>query len=222
MPTGEMFRIFAGIQKGTICTKQCIACGTQMTKRNGIRGGYTNAKLRLSFSSTEGAVGWCFMEHVPGGGESRWRVVAACGISCSTIRRRFRRWEEDGTYQAPRRQICPHRCHLMGGRQLGNHVGDRRHHGAVQYFESIRHETEGDCRAAIASIENRGCCIKGIIVDGMRSLFSEFARCPMQTCHFHMVSLVRTVTPSDEAQGGQRIETSGFHNPRTDGGTFAM
>jgi hypothetical protein len=37
--------------------------------------------------------------------------------------------------------------------------------GAVLYLEFIRHETVEDYRTAIASIENRGYCIKGIVVD---------------------------------------------------------
>ena len=63
--------------------------------------------------------------------------------------------------------------------------------GDVLYMDFIRHETVGDYRMAIESIEARGYRIKGIIIDGMQRLFTEFSRYPVQMCHFHMISIVR-------------------------------
>lgn len=44
--------------------------------------------------------------------------------------------------------------------------------GKVLYMAFIKHETVGDYCAAIASIESRGYSVKGIVIDGMRSLFT--------------------------------------------------
>ena len=48
--------------------------------------------------------------------------------------------------------------------------------GNVFYLAFVQHETVVDYCSAIESIESRGYCIKGIVIDGMRSLFREFAR----------------------------------------------
>lgn len=61
----------------------------------------------------------------------------------------------------------------------------------VLYLAFIRHETVEDYRKAVASLEERGFSIDGIIIDGMQSLFREFARYPIQMCHFHMISIIR-------------------------------
>lgn len=55
----------------------------------------------------------------------------------------------------------------------------------------IKHETIADYCGAIRSIEQRGYVIKGIIIDGMRSLFGEFANYRLQMCQFHMLQITR-------------------------------
>ena len=93
--------------------------------------------------------------------------------------------------------------------------------GAVLYLEFIRHETVEDYRTAIASIENRGYCIKGIIVDGMRSLFSEFARYPMQMCHFHMISIIRRyLTKNPRLKAARELKRVVFTITGTDKESF--
>jgi hypothetical protein len=93
--------------------------------------------------------------------------------------------------------------------------------GAVLYLEFIRHEALEDYRTAIASIENRGYCIKGIVVDGMRSLFSEFARYPMQMCHFHMISIIRRyLTKNPRLKAARELKRVVFTITDTDKDTF--
>ena len=87
--------------------------------------------------------------------------------------------------------------------------------GAVLYLEFIRHETVEDYRTAIASIENRGYCIKGIIVDGMRSLFSEFAS------HFHMISIIRRyLTKNPRLKAARELKRVVFTITGTDKESF--
>ena len=41
------------------------------------------------------------------------------------------------------------------------------------------------------SIEERGYTIKGIVIDGMKSLFGEFSAYKIQMCQYHMIQIVR-------------------------------
>ena len=44
---------------------------------------------------------------------------------------------------------------------------------------------------AVCSIEERGYTIKGIVIDGMKSLFGEFSAYKIQMCQYHMIQIVR-------------------------------
>ena len=63
--------------------------------------------------------------------------------------------------------------------------------GFPLYMSLIKHETVADYRTAVGSIEERGYAIRGIIIDGMPSLFKEFCGYNVQMCHFHMMQIVR-------------------------------
>jgi len=63
--------------------------------------------------------------------------------------------------------------------------------GFPLYMSLIKHETIADYRAAVNSIEERGYVIRGIIIDGMPSLFKEFCSYNVQMCHFHMMQIAR-------------------------------
>lgn len=63
--------------------------------------------------------------------------------------------------------------------------------GFPLYMSLIKHETVADYRTAVSSIEERGDAIRGIIIDGMPSLFKEFCKYNVQMCHFHMLQIAR-------------------------------
>lgn len=63
--------------------------------------------------------------------------------------------------------------------------------GEVLYMDFITHETLGDYQKAIASIQERGFVIKGLIFDGFKCLFKNFAQFNLQMCQFHMIQIVR-------------------------------
>ena len=62
--------------------------------------------------------------------------------------------------------------------------------GMPLYVEFVKSETTDDYKNAIESIEARGFKIKGIIIDGKKSLFKEFSAYPIQMCHFHMKQII--------------------------------
>jgi len=63
--------------------------------------------------------------------------------------------------------------------------------GFPLYMSLIKHETIADYRVAVSSIEERGYVIRGIIIDGMPSLFKVFRDYSVQMCHFHMMQIAR-------------------------------
>ena len=63
--------------------------------------------------------------------------------------------------------------------------------GFPLYMEFIKNETNADYVAAVNSIEARGYEIKGLIIDGKKSLFKIFAGYKIQMCQFHMKQIIR-------------------------------
>ena len=63
--------------------------------------------------------------------------------------------------------------------------------GKPLYMAFIAHERVQDYVDAVRSIEERGYTIKGIVIDGMKSLFSEFSAYKIQMCQYHMIQIVR-------------------------------
>lgn len=63
--------------------------------------------------------------------------------------------------------------------------------GFPLYMSLIKHETIADYRTAVNSIEKRGYIIRGIIIDGMPSLFKEFYNYNVQMCQFHLMQIAR-------------------------------
>ena len=61
----------------------------------------------------------------------------------------------------------------------------------VLYLAFIKHETIADYVAAVDSITQRGYKIKGLILDGFKSLYSTFKNHKLQMCQFHMQQIAR-------------------------------
>ena len=62
---------------------------------------------------------------------------------------------------------------------------------AVLYLEFIKNETNADYEAAVKSISERGFDIKGLVIDGKKSLFEMFPGYKIQMCQFHMKQITR-------------------------------
>lgn len=63
--------------------------------------------------------------------------------------------------------------------------------GKPLYLSFINHEKTSDYRDAISSIEQRGYVVRGIVIDGRKSLFEAFSKYHVQMCQFHMIQIVR-------------------------------
>ena len=58
------------------------------------------------------------------------------------------------------------------------------------YVAFVKYETVADYVKAVGTITSMGYAIRGIIIDGMRSLFDTFPQYRIQMCQFHMRSIV--------------------------------
>lgn len=119
-------------------------------------------------------------------------LADSLGTSASTIKRRLRNivieWEQPA--------LCgggyAHIDATYWGRNWGILAAIDSASGRPLYLAFIHHERVSDYLEAISSIEKRGYTINGIILDGLRPLFTELdGRYNLQMCQFHMMQIIR-------------------------------
>lgn len=112
-------------------------------------------------------------------------------ISQSTIKRRIREvtigWDQPSLTGSG----FLHLDTTYWGHNWGVLLGLDEETGLPLYVAFIGHERAQDYIDAVRSIEQRGYCIRGIVIDGMQSLFSEFSAYKIQMCQFHMMEIVK-------------------------------
>lgn len=119
-------------------------------------------------------------------------IAAISGKSPSTIKRRLRgitiKWEQ------PRLDGTGGYVHLdvtYWGRNWGVLLALDDATGRPLYITFVKHETVADYVLAVETITRMGYTIRGIVIDGMRSLFDMFGDVyRIQMCQFHMRSIV--------------------------------
>ena len=118
-------------------------------------------------------------------------LAAAHGVSDSTIKRRLREIEKDWVQSQLAGSGYVHLDATYWGHGWGvMHALDEKT-GRPLYVAFIAHEKVQDYVDAVRSIEERGYTIKGIVIDGMKSLFGEFSSYRIQMCQYHMIQIVR-------------------------------
>ena len=118
-------------------------------------------------------------------------LAALAGKSPSTIKRRLRRivieWEQprlDGTGGFVHLDVT------YWGRNWGVFLALDDATCRPLYVAFIKHDTVADYVKAVETITGMGYAVRGIVIDGMRSLFDTFPRYKIQMCQFHMRSIV--------------------------------
>jgi hypothetical protein len=119
-------------------------------------------------------------------------IAAISGKSPSTIKRRLRgitiKWDQ------PRLDGTGGYVHLdvtYWGRNWGVLLALDDATGRPLYIAFVKHETVADYVLAVETITRMGYTIRGIVIDGMRSLFDMFGDVyRIQMCQFHMRSIV--------------------------------
>ena len=148
-------------------------------------------------------------------------LAQATGTSRSTIQRRFKRIEKEWVQPPLSGGGFVHIDATYWGHSWGIMLAIDDSTSAVLYLAFIRHETIEDYRTAVSSIEDRGYHIKGMVIDGMHSLFREFSRYPIQMCHFHMISIIRRyLTKNPRLKAARELKRIVFTITYTDRDAF--
>ena len=117
-------------------------------------------------------------------------LAALTGKSPSTIKRRLR--EVSVCWRQPGLEGTGGYVHLdvtYWGRNWGVMLALDDATCRPLYVAFVRHETVADYVKAVDAITQAGYAVKGIVIDGMRSLFGVFSQYRIQMCQFHMRSI---------------------------------
>ena len=173
---------------------KCPVCGSVHTVRNGRRKGhqlYKCADCGYQFRNirqpSEAQLWRLYQE----GKQTVRELSSSLGVSESTVKRRLRNvyigWGQPSLSGGG----FVHLDATYWGHNWGVMLGLDSRSGAVLYMSFIRSETTADYMAAVESIRDRGYDIKGLVIDGKRSLFSALSGYKIQMCQFHMRQIVR-------------------------------
>lgn len=173
---------------------KCPVCGSSHTMKNGKRKG---VQLYVC-----GECGYQFRNRNEVSTEELWRcyqdgkqtvaeLSTTYGLSASTIKRRLSEvtmeWEQPSLEGGG----FVHLDTTYWGRGFGVLLALESSIGRPLYMSFVRNETTKDYEDAVCSIRVRGYSIRGIIIDGRKSLFNSFAEYPIQMCQFHMKQIIR-------------------------------
>ncbi len=173
---------------------QCPVCGSSHTVKNWKRKGTQVYRCA--------ACGYQFRNSRMPDDPHLWRLYqenkqtvrelsGLLGVSESTIKRRLRNvsieWEQPRLSGGG----FVHLDATYWGHNWGIMLALDDATGNVLYLEFIKSETNADYEAAVRSIEERGYEIKGLVIDGRKSLFGIFSDYKIQMCQFHMKQIVR-------------------------------
>lgn len=174
--------------------KKCMVCGSSSTVKNGTRKGVQLYRCKDCGSQ--------FRAGIRVSEEDLWRVYQQdkqtmeglsrrYKTSVSTVKRMMRgimrEWEQPplsgGGYV--------HLDTACWGRSFGVLAALDSETGKPLYMAFVRSETAKDCVDAVESIERRGYAVRGLVIDGKKSLFKSFSGYHVQMCQFHMKQIVR-------------------------------
>ena len=173
--------------------KKCFYCGSNITKKNGLKNGIQRYKCHSCGKQFTGG-----FRATP---SRLWQEYSECKqtykqlslkYQCSsrTIQRLL-----DKAVVVPRTDFSDVAVVLMDttyfGRNFGVMVFKNALDGVVLYKKYVRYETNALYLSGIAEISRRGISIQGIVCDGRRGLFGLFGNIPIQMCQFHQIQIVR-------------------------------
>jgi len=172
----------------------CPVCGSTHTMKNGRRQGRQlyvcrdcRHQFRLKREVSSKDLWMAYLDEK----QTISNLSAHFGISPSTVKRRLR--EVSVTWKQPVLDGggFVHIDTTYWGRNWGVLLAIDSLSGRPLYLKFVAHERIDDYTEAIESIRLRGYEVRGIIIDGQRSLFAHFSEVPVQMCQFHMRQIVR-------------------------------
>ena len=173
---------------------KCPACKGTHTVKNGKRQGvqlYVCKECGYQFRNGNRVDTDTLWSLYQDGKQTMAELAEKHRISQSTIKRRIREvtigWDQPSLTGSG----FVHLDTTYWGHNWGVLLGLDEETGLPLYVAFIGHERVQDYIDAVRSIEQRGYCIRGIVIDGMQSLFSEFSAYKIQMCPFHMMEIVK-------------------------------
>ena len=173
---------------------KCPACKGTHTVKNGKRQGvqlYVCKECGYQFRNDNRVDINALWSLYQDGKQTMAELAEKHRISQSTIKRRIREvtigWDQPSLTGSG----FLHLDTTYWGHNWGVLLGLDEETGLPLYVAFIGHERVQDYIDAVRSIEQRGYCIRGIVIDGMQSLFSEFSAYKIQMCQFHMMEIVK-------------------------------
>ena len=173
---------------------KCPACKGTHTVKNGKRQGvqlYVCKECGYQFRNGNRVDTDTLWSLYQDGKQTMAELAEKHRISQSTIKRRIREvtigWDQPSLTGSG----FLHLDTTYWGHNWGVLLGLDEETGKPLYVAFIGHERVQDYIDAVRSIEQRGYCIRGIVIDGMQSLFSEFSAYKIQMCQFHMMEIVK-------------------------------
>ena len=163
--------VIIGIRRG-VQTYLCKGCGYQFRNSLGLK----RDTLRISYQD---------------GKQTISELASAFGVSDFTIKRRLREIEKVWVQPPLEGSGYSHLYATCWEHNWGVMLAIDESSGKPLYMAFIAHERVQDYVDAVRSIEERGYTIKGIVIDGMKSLFSEFSAYKIQMFQYHMIQIVR-------------------------------
>lgn len=173
---------------------KCPVCGGTHTVKNGKRRGvqtYLCKGCGYQFRNSLGLKRDTLWRSYQDGKQTISELAAAFGVSDSTIKRRLREIEKVWAQPPLDGSGYVHLDATYWGHNWGVMLAIDESSGKPLYMAFIAHERVQDYVDAVCSIEERGYTIMGIVIDGMKSLFSEFSAYKIQMCQYHMIQIVR-------------------------------
>ena len=173
---------------------KCPVCGGTHTVKNGKRRGvqtYLCKGCGYQFRNSLGLKRDTLWRSYQDGKQTISELAAAYGVSDSTIKRRLREIEKVWAQPPLDGSGYVHIDATYWGHNWGVMLAIDESSGKPLYMAFIAHERVQDYVDAVRSIEERGYTIMGIVIDGMKSLFSEFSAYKIQMCQYHMIQIVR-------------------------------
>lgn len=173
---------------------KCPVCKGSHTVKNGKRHGvqlYVCKECGYQFRNGKTVSNDELWDSYQDGKQTVSEIASAYGVSPSTIKRRLHEIEREWVQPKLSGSGFVHLDTSYWGHNWGVLLALDDATGGPLYVAFIRHERLQDYREAVSSVEARGFHIRGIVIDGMQSLFGEFSAYKIQMCQFHMQQIIR-------------------------------
>ena len=173
---------------------RCRVYGSTHTKKNGVRKDVQLYKcqncgyqFRPGSQVSDDELWTAYQQHK----QTMKELSVHFRISVSTVKRRLHDIKCEWVQPPLNGSGFVHLDVTYWGRNFGVLLALDTESGKPLYLFFVRNETVKDYEDAVVSIEKRGYVIRGLIIDGKKSLFKSFSEYHVQMCQFHMKQIVR-------------------------------